>query len=79
MAIVGAGPGGLTGAYYLAELGHKVTVYEALPEAGGMLRYAIPAYRLPNDVIDREIATIRELGVQIKTNTRVSAPEIPSL
>ncbi len=47
VAIVGAGPGGLTAAYYLAGLGHKVTVYEALPEAGGMLRYAIPGYRLP--------------------------------
>jgi NADPH-dependent glutamate synthase beta subunit-like oxidoreductase/NAD-dependent dihydropyrimidine dehydrogenase PreA subunit len=75
VAIVGAGPGGLTAAYYLAGLGHKITVYEALPEAGGMLRYAIPEYRLPNDVIEQEIATVRELGVEIKTNTRVNAPE----
>jgi NADPH-dependent glutamate synthase beta subunit-like oxidoreductase len=75
IAIVGAGPGGLTAAYYLAGFGHKVTVFEALPEAGGMLRYAIPGYRLPNDVIDREIDVVRELGVEIKTNTRVNAPE----
>jgi NADPH-dependent glutamate synthase beta subunit-like oxidoreductase len=75
VAIVGAGPGGLTAAYYLAGFGHKVTVYEALPEPGGMLRYAIPGYRLPDDIIDREIATILERGVAIKTNTRVSSPE----
>jgi NADPH-dependent glutamate synthase beta subunit-like oxidoreductase len=75
VAIIGAGPGGLTAAYYLAGLGHKVTVYEALPEPGGMLRYAIPEYRLPNDVIAREIATIQERGVTIKTDSRVNSPE----
>ena len=75
VAIIGAGPGGLTAAYYLAGLGHKVIVYEALPEPGGMLRYAIPEYRLPNDIIEREIATIQERGVTIKTNSRVSSPE----
>ena len=75
VAIIGSGPGGLTAAYYLAGLGHKVTVHEALAEPGGMLRYAIPEYRLPNDVIEREIATIQERGVTIKTNSRVSSPE----
>ena len=58
MAVIGAGPCGLTAAYYLAGLGHAVTVFEALPRAGGMLRYGIPEYRLPNDIIDREIAMI---------------------
>jgi len=75
VAIIGAGPGGLTAAYYLAGFGHKVTVYEALPEPGGMLRYAIPGYRLPDDIVDREIATIQERGVAIETNARVSSPE----
>ena len=49
VAVVGAGPAGLTAAYYLAKLGHEVVVFEALPEAGGMLRYGIPEYRLPRE------------------------------
>jgi formate dehydrogenase beta subunit len=73
VAIVGSGPSGLTAAYYLARQGHDVTVHEGLPEAGGMLRYGIPAYRLPRDVLDREIGYIEATGVVIKTGTRVES------
>ena len=68
VAIVGAGPSGLSAAYYLAIEGHEVTIFEALPEQGGMLRYGIPAYRLPKDFLDLEISTITDLGVVIRTN-----------
>jgi NADH-quinone oxidoreductase subunit F len=73
VAIVGSGPAGLTAAFYLAKLGRKVTVFEALPEAGGMMRVAIPNYRLPKDVLGRDIAEIEAVGVDIKTNTRVES------
>ncbi|MCG0277912.1 MAG: FAD-dependent oxidoreductase [Thermanaeromonas sp.] len=71
VAIVGSGPCGLTAAYYLAKKGHKVTVYEAQPEPGGMMRYGIPAYRLPREVLDREIAEIKEAGVEIRTGEKI--------
>jgi len=71
VAIVGAGPAGLTAAYYLARAGHQVTIYEAMPHAGGMLRYGIPQYRLPKDVLDAEIDVITSMGVEIKTNTKI--------
>jgi NADH-quinone oxidoreductase subunit F len=71
VAIVGSGPAGLTAAYYLAKLGHSATVFEAQPEPGGMLRLAIPEYRLPKKVLVAEIKEIEDLGVEIKTNTRV--------
>ena len=74
-AVVGSGPCGLTAAYYLALQGHRVTVFEALPEAGGMLRYGIPAYRLPGNVLEQEIAAIRQAGVEIRTNQPISAAE----
>jgi NADPH-dependent glutamate synthase beta subunit-like oxidoreductase len=70
-AIIGAGPAGLTAAYYLAKKGHGVTVFDALPAAGGMARYGIPSYRVPLDVIDKEVAEVTKLGVEIRTNTRV--------
>jgi len=73
VAIVGSGPAGLTAAYYLAKLGHAVTVFEALPEAGGMMRVGIPRYRLPREVLDKEIDVIKQLGVEIKLNTRVKS------
>ncbi|MCR4427080.1 MAG: NADH-quinone oxidoreductase subunit NuoF [Firmicutes bacterium] len=71
VSVVGAGPAGLSAAYYLAKFGHKVTVYEALPVAGGMLAVGIPEYRLPKDVLRREIETIRQAGVEIRLNVRV--------
>ncbi|MCL6628488.1 MAG: NADH-quinone oxidoreductase subunit NuoF [Armatimonadetes bacterium] len=71
VAIVGGGPAGLTAAYHLARMGHEPTVYEALPEAGGMLMWGIPEYRLPKDVLRLEIKAIEELGVTIKTGTKV--------
>lgn len=73
VAIVGSGPAGLTAAYYLAKLGHSVTVFEALPEAGGMMRVGIPRYRLPKDVLDNEIEGIKSVGVEIKTNCKVES------
>ncbi len=73
VAIIGAGPCGLTAAYYLAGLGHAVSVFEARPRAGGMLRYGIPEYRLPNDILDREIAMIASRGVEIVTDAPVSS------
>jgi len=75
VAIVGSGPAGLTCAYYLARLGHQVTVFEALPEPGGMMAVAIPDYRLPKDILKTEIKEITDLGVEIRTNTEVHAYE----
>jgi heterodisulfide reductase subunit A len=71
MAIVGSGPAGLACAYDLVREGYGVTVFEALPQAGGLLRYGIPAYRLPKEIVDNEINYIQELGVEIKTNSPV--------
>ena len=73
VAIVGSGPAGLTAAYYLAKLGHSVTVFEALPEPGGMMRVGIPDYRLPKDILRAEIEEIESVGVDIKTNTPVDS------
>lgn len=70
-AVIGAGPAGLTCAYYLAKKGHAVTLFEALPAAGGMARYGIPSYRVPLDVIDGEVAEVEKLGVEFRFNTRV--------
>ena len=71
VAIVGAGPAGLTAAFYLAVLGHDVTVYDSKSEAGGMLRFALPEYRLPKGILRREIELIERLGVKFSFNTRV--------
>jgi len=73
VAVVGAGPAGLTCAYYVAKLGHRVTIFEALPEPGGMMRVGIPAYRLPRDILRDEIREIEKAGVEIKLNARVES------
>ena len=72
-AVVGAGPAGLTAAYYLVKSGHAVDVYEKLPVAGGMLSAGIPDYRLPAQIVEEEIAVIRDAGVKIFTNSRISS------
>ncbi|HRP96137.1 MAG TPA: NAD(P)-binding protein [Rhodocyclaceae bacterium] len=69
--IVGGGPGGLSCAYHLARLGHQVTVFEASPKAGGMLRYGIPKYRMPREKLNAEIQRIRDMGVDIRLGTPV--------
>ena len=68
VAIIGGGPAGLTCAYYLVTEGYRPTIFEALPAMGGMLRYGIPEYRLPKDVLDKEIKWITDLGVGVYTN-----------
>ena len=68
VAVVGAGPTGLTAAHFLARMGYRVTVFEALPVAGGMARVGIPAYRLPREVLNCEIDEILNLGVELKLN-----------
>jgi NADPH-dependent glutamate synthase beta subunit-like oxidoreductase/Pyruvate/2-oxoacid:ferredoxin oxidoreductase delta subunit len=71
IAVVGSGPGGLSAAYQLARRGYGVTVFEAFPKAGGMLRYGIPDYRLPPDILDAEVNRILEMGVDLRLNTSV--------
>ncbi|MBP9018192.1 MAG: FAD-dependent oxidoreductase [Bacteroidales bacterium] len=71
IAIVGGGPAGLTAAFYLVRLGHDVTIYDSEAEAGGILRWGIPKYRLPLDILQREIDFIKELGVKFVMNTCV--------
>ena len=71
VAIVGAGPAGLCAAYYLARLGHAVTIFDANEAPGGVVRYTIPEYRLPRAVLDREIDFIRRFGVHFKFRTRI--------
>jgi 2-oxoacid:acceptor oxidoreductase delta subunit (pyruvate/2-ketoisovalerate family) len=69
--VVGAGPSGLSAAYHLARSGHQVTIYEAGPFAGGMMRFGIPKYRLPRDVLDAEVQRILDMGITLKLNTHV--------
>lgn len=71
VAIIGGGPSGLTAAYFLAKEGHKATIYEAMPKLGGMLRYGIPQYRLPKEVLNKEIDIINNMGVEMLTNIKV--------
>jgi heterodisulfide reductase subunit A-like polyferredoxin len=73
IAVIGSGPAGLTASYYLAKKGYKITVFEALPVAGGMMRVGIPEYRLPSKILDLEIDVIRRMGVEIKTNHKIDS------
>ncbi|MEM3011074.1 MAG: FAD-dependent oxidoreductase [Candidatus Bathyarchaeia archaeon] len=71
IAIIGSGPSGLTAAYYLARLGHKVTVFESMPKLGGMMRYGVQEYRLPEAVLEKDLEDILSLGIEAKTNTEI--------
>ena len=73
--VIGAGPSGLSAAYHLARLGHAVTIRDAGPAAGGMMRFGIPKYRLPRDVLDAEIGRILDLGVELELDTKVEDVE----
>lgn len=77
VAVIGGGPGGISAAYYLALMGHDVTIYEQRKQLGGMLRYGIPNYRLPREVLDREIKSLLSVGVKVKTEVTVG--EEPSI
>lgn len=74
-AIIGSGPAGLTAAYYLANQGHAVTVYESQPLTGGMMRFGIPEYRLPKDILDEEIEVIKNKGVEIVPGRYIESTE----
>ena len=70
--VVGSGPAGLSAAYHLTRLGHKAVIYEAAPLAGGMMRFGIPKYRLPREVLDAEIRRLLDYGVELQLQTKVS-------
>lgn len=71
VAIIGGGPGGLSAAYYLSLMGHKVTIFEQRKQLGGMLRYGIPNYRLPRTKLDEDINAILSTGIEVKKNISV--------
>lgn len=71
VAIIGGGPAGLTAAYFLKIKGHDVTIFDKMEKLGGMLRYGIPQYRLPKEILDKEIELITSLGVQVKNNVEI--------
>ncbi len=73
VAVVGSGPAGLSAAYFLRRLGHEVTVFDSMPEAGGMLVYGIPAYRLPPEVVRRQVAALEGMGIAFRLGARVGA------
>jgi NADPH-dependent glutamate synthase beta subunit-like oxidoreductase len=75
--VIGGGPSGLSAAYHLRRLGHAVTIHDAFGQAGGMMRFGIPKYRLPRDVLDAEIARIQEMGVAIELESKVE--DVPAL
>lgn len=76
VAVVGGGPLGISAAYFLRIMGHEVTIFEAMPKLGGMLRYGIPEYRLPKEIVDDEIFLLEKMGVELITNTKIGV-DIP--
>lgn len=70
IAVIGGGPAGLTASFYLAMKGHDITVFEAMPQLGGMLRYGLPAYKIPRTILDYEITAILKLGISVKLNQK---------
>lgn len=74
VAVIGGGPGGISAAYYLALMGHKVTIYEKEKQLGGMLRYGIPSYRLPREILDKEIKDLLSVGIDVITEAVVGEP-----
>lgn len=73
VAVIGGGPGGLSAAYYLSLMGHRVTVFEQRSKLGGMLRYGIPSYRFPREILDKEIESILSTGIEVKTGITVGS------
>ena len=71
VAIVGSGPAGLSAAFYLSRIGHKVTVFENMEKPGGLLTYGIPPFRLPKDIVNRQIETLKKMGFQLKLNAKI--------
>lgn len=71
IAIIGGGPYGLSAAYFLRQMGHDITIFEAMPKLGGMLRYGIPEYRLPKEILDEEIFIIEKMGVTLRPDTKI--------
>jgi len=71
VAVIGGGPFGLSLAYFLRQKGHAITIFESMPHFGGMLRYGIPQYRLPKEVVDGEVAQMEKMGITLKSNTHV--------
>ena len=76
VAVVGSGPAGLASAYFLARLGHEVTVFEAFKEIGGLLRTGIPSYRLPVEVVEKEVERLRALGIKFVTDYRIDEKKL---
>lgn len=75
VAVIGGGPAGLTAAYFLTLMGHSVTVYEKRKQLGGMMRYGIPSYRFPREVLDAEIKSILSTGIEVKTNVDIGSDD----
>jgi len=76
VAVVGSGPAGLAAAYYLRQAGHEVSVFDRMPEAGGMLRYCIPPYRLPKDIVSRQIQALERTGIKFELNVDIGGGKV---